>query len=94
MPVVTRETWDDGIRASVLALYAKGIPAQEIMSDFQMPKSTFYGILKRAKERGWTKEQLPKLEFVEDKPRSGRPPKISESIIKHIVEIVEKNSII
>ena len=71
MPVRSKE-WDNGVRISILVLWAEGKPVKDIVKQFGMPRQTFYKILKKAQGRGWVKGNPVKLEYVEDAPRSGK----------------------
>ena len=51
MPVRSKE-WDNGVRASVLTLWAEGKPVKDILKEFDMPKTTFYSLQKKAQSRG------------------------------------------
>ena len=55
MPIRSKE-WDNGVRASVLTLWAEGKPVKDILKEFDMPKTTFYFILKKAQSRGSVKK--------------------------------------
>ncbi len=71
MPVRSKE-WDNGVRASVLTLWAEGKPVKDILKEFDMPKTTFYSLQKKAQSRGWVKGNPVELKYIEDAPRSGK----------------------
>jgi len=43
MPVRSKE-WDNGVRASVLTLWAEGKLVKDILKEFDMLKTTFYSL--------------------------------------------------
>ena len=71
MPVKSKE-WDNGVRASILALWAEGKPVKDILEEFDMSKATFFAIRKKAQSRGWVKGNPVELEYIEYAPRSGK----------------------
>jgi putative transposase len=69
-------------RARVLLLLSEGATAREIVSKADLGLSTIYQIRDRYLEEG---KQVRKA--IEEKPRSGQPPKLTDSLKAHITAI-------
>src|SRR6266516_1841768 len=91
MPRKSKE-WDDGVRTSVLALWASGESIINVINQFGMPRATFDSIRKKAESRGWRKGDPVLLEYVSNAPRLGRIEKIIGDLEEKIIEIFTKNS--
>lgn len=69
-------------RARVLLLLAEGAPAREIVSKADVGLSSIYQIRNRYLE---VRKEVRKA--IEEKPRSGQPPKLTDSLKAHITAI-------
>jgi transposase len=85
---------DLGARIQALVLLERGVHHTEITEITGVSKSSVYGSRKIAKERGYDPSQSKSilLRYVEDAPRSGRPPiKPTEAAQTLAVEAVTKD---
>ena len=91
----TRQSRHDvGTRLQALCLFKNKVLVPEIKEITGIATSQIYAIRKTAITRGYNPTVSKKLllSYVEDAPRSGRPPKVTEEIKKQVVEVVMKNS--
>lgn len=75
MPNKQSINYDPGTRLQALALAEAGIPLPIIQAVTQLSRQSIYRLKRQARERGFDPAvslQL-KLEYVVDRPRSGRP---------------------
>ena len=84
---------DPGTRLQALTLYEAGLPFHQILALTRIGQRTVQSLKQRAVARGYDpsicKDLL--LSYVEDAPRSGRPP-IAESVKSMIIRVVTQNS--
>ena len=91
----TRQSRHDvGTRLQALCLFENKVPVPQIKEITGIATSQIYVIRKTAITRGYDPAVSKKLllSYVEDAPRSRRPPKVTEDIKKQVVEVVTKNS--
>lgn len=69
-------------RARVLLLLSEGATAREIVSKADVGLSTIYQIRDR-----YLEEEKQVRKAIEEKPRSGQPPKLTDSLKAHITAI-------
>ena len=84
MPRKSKE-WDDGIRTSVLVLWASGESIINVINQFGMPRATFDSIRKKAESRGWRKGDPVLLEYVLNAQRLGWLEKIIGELEDQII---------
>ncbi|KAI1422493.1 hypothetical protein F5Y12DRAFT_619145 [Xylaria sp. FL1777] len=80
---MTTPKYDIATRAQALSLHSEGCSRAYIVKKTGYTPGGLTGLIARAKKRGYTPGKGPiRAEYVEDAPRSGRPPTKKESIIK------------
>jgi transposase len=92
----TRQSRHDiGTRLQALCLFENKVLVLQIKEITGIATSQIYSIRKTVIARGYDLVVSKKLllSYVEDAPRSGRPPKVIEDIKKQVVEVVTKNLI-
>ncbi|PMD12286.1 hypothetical protein NA56DRAFT_652602 [Hyaloscypha hepaticicola] len=86
----TRQSRHDvGTRLQALCLFENKVLVLQIKEITRIATSQIYIIWKTAITRGYDPAVSKKLllSYVEDAPRSGRPPKVTEDIKKQVVEL-------
>ena len=95
MAQTTRQARHDlGTRLQALTLFEGNVPIPRITEITGISKAQIYSIKKTALQRGYNPRESLKLllSYVEDAPRSGRPPKVTEAIKQQVREVVTQNS--
>ena len=79
-------------RAQVLTLkeYA-GLKPEQITAITGVKRSEIFNIIKRAKERGYDKEQPLQDAFFRDAARPGRPPVVKDEVAKEVKTIISRD---
>ncbi|KAI2630004.1 hypothetical protein GGS21DRAFT_210448 [Xylaria nigripes] len=91
MPPKRKPNHDNAVRAQAIAFKAQGYSVQQIFELTGIKSTTLYGLIKKAKERGWVEGQPVLVAHVEDKPRPGRPSLIVGENAERVIEIVSRN---
>jgi transposase len=86
---------DIGVRIQALAFLQLGVPVEEIQRLLGPSKATIYRWRRTAITRGYDSEKPEKilLEYLVNKPRSGRPRKATVEIEEKIIKILTKSSV-
>ncbi|KAL2146644.1 hypothetical protein VTI28DRAFT_3143 [Corynascus sepedonium] len=69
-----------------------GVKMSEIQAKTGIKPSTFYALLRKAKERGYVPGGPVKEEYVADAPKSGRPTVITEPVAQAMDQVTIDDS--
>ena len=89
---------DNGIRVKILILYAQGKSQPNIIQQTGVSATSITRIINKAKSRGWDPTSLdpaksqPKIKYVTNNLRSGRPPVISKERGDQAILVLVRNS--
>jgi transposase len=88
--------YDIGVRIQALAFLQLGVPVEEIQRLLGPSKAIIYRWCRTVITRGYNSEKPEKilLEYLVNKPRSGRPRKATVKIKEKIIKILIKSSVI
>ena len=91
---MARKPWDIGIRIQCLTLLEFGVYLDDVVDYLSPSKSIILCWLRIAKERGYDPEESSCIlaRYVTDASRSGRPTVLTDTVQKHILKIISKNS--
>ena len=93
MPNAQSINHDNGTRLQALALAEAGIASKIVTAITEISRFTISRLQKQARIRGYDPEVSKKLllSYVEDAPRSGRPPVITPQVEEAVIQAIRKD---